>query len=122
MEDNQEVLNNVSAAAPVQEAAPVQDMVVETVDSGSLDDTDEIKKAKTYPINEDWPDEIKQQVQQLNQMAEMMNSAATESDDESEEESEADDSYADEESSLEDESAGNTAISTEETESFENVF
>ena len=83
------------------------------------DDSSEYVKAKTFPIDENWPDEIKQQVQTLNQMAAMIN-AEPEEDSETEEETEDDDIEDEEEE--EEENNNIPAVNTEETETFDDVF
>ena len=81
----------------------------------NYDDSDEYVKAKTFPIDDNWPEEIKQQVRQLNQMSEMLNAEPDEEDEDDDDEEITEDATDDTES-------GTPAVSGEETETFDNVF
>ena len=100
MEENKELVNGV-----------------EDVSDENFDDSEEYAKAKTFPIDESWPEEIKKQVQQLNAMSAMINEDPVIEKD-SEDEVDAD-SDAEE---LDGEEQVVQTVSTEETETFGDVF
>lgn len=94
----------------------VNEEETEELDVDVEDDSDEYVKAKTFPIDENWPEELKKQVEQLNKMSEMINSEVDTSDDD---ESENEEESLDDEEEEEEEAP---VVSTEETETFNDVF
>ena len=119
MEENNELVEN-------NEVLLNSDLEEANIDE-NYDDSSDYVKAKTFPINEEWPEEIKKQVEQLNQMSAMINSEPDIDDEEEEtaesedltDESEDEDEYEDED---EDEENTEPSISTEETETFTDIF
>ncbi len=86
------------------------------------DDLADYKEAITFKIDDSWPDEVKQQVEQLNQMSAIIN-AKPNLDEEPEElsdDDEDDEEYEDDED--DEEESTDSAVSTEETETFSDLF
>ena len=113
MEENKEILNSEIVNNETVNSE------IEDISDENFDDSEEYIKAKTFPIDESWPEEIKKQVEQLNAMSAMINEDPViedEGDSESEE-----DVDSDEDTSSEEEQVVQN-VSTEETETFGDVF
>ena len=116
MEENEveEEIDPEAAAAFFDPKVPVVEDTTEEEDiqNENYDDSAGYVQAKVFPIDESWPDEIKNQVLQLNQMAEIINA-------EPEEDPEYDEDIEDED----DEEGDSTPdISVNETETFGAIF
>ena len=72
--------------------------------------------AKVYPINENWPEEVKRQVEQINKMSTMLNNAGSDPVEGEEMADEEDDSV--EEKPIEDA----PEVSEDENETFDSIF
>ena len=117
MEGNkEEVKDTVVQPVPTQ-AAAVPGAVPDVEGDENYDDSDGYVKAKTFPIDDNWPEEIKQQVRQLNQMSEMLNAEPEDDDDDDDDEEDVD---ADDDTEESDNSSN--SVTSEETETFDNVF
>lgn len=114
MEENKEVIENPEVLAAVNEEVDADE---------NYDDSDEYVKAKTFPIDESWPDEIKKQVEQLNQMSAMLNAEPDPEDDADEESEESADNAEDgAEDEEEEEEVSVPDVSSQETETFNDIF
>ena len=121
MEENEnmeEVVDEEAMAAFLDPKVPVAEDTTEEEDiqNENYDDSDGYVKAKTFPIDESWPEEMKEQVRQLNQMAEIINA-------EPEDDPEYDEDVNDEED-IDDEVSEDTtpAVAVNETQTFDNIF
>ena len=101
-----------------EELEEIVDEEPETLD----DELANYKEAITFKIDDSWPDEVKQQVEQLNQMSAIINEKPN-LDDEPEELSDDDDDDDDDDEDEEDEEESvDNGVSTEETETFSDLF
>ncbi|MCI8459938.1 MAG: hypothetical protein HFE81_00945 [Bacilli bacterium] len=93
-------------------------------DNEIQDDSSEYLKAVTFEIKDEWPEELKQQIRQLNEMSAIINTDVPldEEEDDDSDNIENDDDYDSEDEEESDDSSEESSISSDENETFDNLF
>lgn len=97
--------------------------VEDAEDVETLNDSEDYEKAVVFEVKDEWPEELKQQVAQLNEMSAIINAEPSiEEDDDNNDENIDIDSDEESTDSEIDDVDDSVAISEEENETFDNLF